>query len=234
MDVAKHLLLDLGAVWVLWLMLGLSLVTAVVAVERWLAFRAAGGDLAAIAEMLDDKLRAGDFAGAIAALTATRSVAAAIAAAGLRLADRGPAAAREAMESRAALERSRLGRRLIVIGTIGNNAPFVGLFGTVVGIVHAFDALGSPGGGVGAAGTQVASATVMHSIAEALVATAVGIAVALPAVAAYNFLHRRLTLLLEGSEVLSHLVLAYLSDGGQSGARAEGAAEVPRPRRERA
>jgi biopolymer transport protein ExbB len=233
MDAAKHLLLELGATWVLVLLVGLSLACAVVAVERWLAFRAAGGDLPALAEMLDGKLRAGDFAGAIAALTESRSVAGAIAAAGLRMADRGPAAAREAMESRAALERSRLGRRLIVLGTIGNNAPFVGLFGTVVGVVHAFDALSKPSGGASAAaaaasGAQVASEAVMHSIAEALVATAVGIAVALPAVAAYNFLHRRLTLLLEGSEVLSHLVLAYLCD------RDAPASAAPVSRRERA
>ena len=51
----------------------------------------------------------------------------------------------------------------------------------------------------------------MSAIAEALVATAVGIAVALPAVAAYNYLQRTVSGLLAGSEVLSNLVLAYLS-----------------------
>ena len=50
----------------------------------------------------------------------------------------------------------------------------------------------------------------MSAIAEALVATAVGIAVALPAVAAYNYLQRRVATLLAGSDVLSNLVLAYL------------------------
>jgi biopolymer transport protein ExbB len=213
MDAAKHVLLELGATWVLWLLATLALASVVITIERWLTFRAASGDLHALAETLDGSLRAGAFDRALAELGRSKAVAAAIASAGLRLAGRGPAAAREAMESRAALERARLGRRLLVVGTIGNNAPFVGLFGTVIGVVHAFDALSSSGGAAGA-GAQLASQAVMHAIAEALVATAVGIAVALPAVAAYNYLHRRLTLLLEGSEVLSHLVLAYLSDAG--------------------
>jgi biopolymer transport protein ExbB len=54
----------------------------------------------------------------------------------------------------------------------------------------------------------------MARIAEALVATAVGILVALPAVAAFNYFQRRVASLLSGTEVLANLVLAYLSDGG--------------------
>src|SRR5436853_608760 len=63
---------------------------------------------------------------------------------------------------------------------------------------------------VAGAASQVASQAVMSSIAEALVATAVGILVALPAIALYNYLQRRVAELLAGSEVLSNLVLAYL------------------------
>ena len=76
-------------------------------------------------------------------------------------------------------------RRLAFLGTLGNNAPFVGLFGTVLGIIRAFaDLAGNPD----AAG----SGTVMAGISEALVATAVGLFVALPAVVAYNFFQRAL------------------------------------------
>lgn len=213
MDVAKHILLDLSATWILWLLGGLSLVSVVVAVERFLYFRAAAGDLPRLAEGLDVHLERGDFAAAIAHLSGSRSIAAAIAVAGLRLAHRGPAAAREAMESRAAMERGRLARRLSILATIGNNAPFVGLLGTVIGVIEAFDALSRPEGGITSPGvTPASSGAVMHSIAEALVATAAGIAVALPAVAAYNYLQRRMTQLLDDTEVLTHLVLAYLSD----------------------
>ena len=116
------------------------------------------------------------------------------------------------MQSAVALERRKLERGLAFLGTLGNNAPFVGLFGTVVGVIHAFEELGhaAPGHGASAAG-QVASQAVMASIAEALVATAIGLLVALPAVAAYNYFQRRVNGILAGSEVLSNLVLAYLS-----------------------
>src|SRR5262249_48808284 len=107
-------------------------------------------------------------------------------------------------------------RWLAYLGTVGNNAPFIGLFGTVIGVIGAFEELGhgAPGHGVGsssAAAAQVASQAVMSSIAEALVAPAAGILVALPAVAAYNYFQRRIAFLLSGTEVLSNLVLAYLS-----------------------
>jgi biopolymer transport protein ExbB len=214
MNAVKNLLLRSGATWVLWLLGGLSFATLVVAVERWLFLRARGGNLQALAERLGGHLHAGDLTGALAELSASSAVAASIAAAGLRLAERGAAAAEKAMESAAALERGRLERRLAFLGTVGNNAPFVGLFGTVVGVIHAFEELGRGASvhGSGPSAGQAASQMVMGSIAEALVATAVGILVALPAVAAYNLLQRRVTTLLRGTDVLSNLVLAYLMD----------------------
>src|SRR5277367_2297273 len=102
------------------------------------------------------------------------------------------------MQSAAALERGRLERGLAYLATIGNNAPFVGLFGTVVGVIHAFEELGHAAPAHAAAAGQAASQAVMGSIAEALVATAVGLLVALPAVASYNYLQRRVTSLLAG------------------------------------
>jgi biopolymer transport protein ExbB len=214
MDTVENLLLRTGATAVLWLLVGLSFTTVVVMIERWLFLRARGGDLRALAEGLDSRLRAGDLPGALRELAASPAVAASIAAAGLRLAERGPAAAEKAMQSAAALERGRLEDRLAFLGTVGNNAPFVGLFGTVVGVIHAFEELGrgGPGHAGGTAAGQVATQAVMGSIAEALVATAVGILVALPAVAAYNLFQRRVSTLLRGTEVLSNLVLAYLLD----------------------
>jgi biopolymer transport protein ExbB len=215
MDAVKNVLLRSGATWVLFFLGGLSFATVVVTVERWLFLRARGGDLGVLGRRLAERLSVGDRVGAIADLSASPAVAASIAAAGLRLADRGPAAAEKAMQSAAALERGRLERWLAFLGTVGNNAPFVGLFGTVVGIIHAFEELGhgvAGHGGGGAAASEVASQAVMGSIAEALVATAVGILVALPAVAAYNFFQRRVNALVRGTDVLSNLVLAYLMD----------------------
>lgn len=208
----KHLFLDAGAGWVLWLLAGLSVVSLAVTVERYLLYKKSAGNLHALARGLHVRLVDSDAPGAIQWLESSASVPARIAAAGLGLAARGPAAAEKAMASRTALERDDLDRRLAFLGTVGNNAPFIGLFGTVIGVIQAFEELGH--GAVGHAGAgasgQLASGAVMSAIAEALVATAVGIFVALPAVAAYNYLQRRVEHLLSGAEVLSNLVLAYL------------------------
>ncbi len=221
----KQVLLASGAGWVLCLLAALSLASLALALERWLYLRRRGGDLEALARQLDDSLQDGDFARARRLLSASPAVAARVADAGLRLAERGTEAADKAMQSATALERGRLERWLAFLATVGNNAPFVGLFGTVVGVIHAFEELGhaAPGHGATAAG-QVASQAVMASIAEALVATAVGILVALPAVAAYNYLQRRVATLLSGTEVLTNLVLAYIADD------ARGPRQAPRLR----
>jgi biopolymer transport protein ExbB len=211
----QQLFLRAGAGWVLWLLGFLSVVSVALTVERWLVLRARGGDLRTLSTLVGERLQHGDRAGALAELARSQSVAAAIASAGLRLGDRGAKAAEHAMRSALALERGQLERGLIVLGTVGSNAPFVGLLGTVIGVIAAFEELGHAapghGGGAGAA-SQVASNAVMSSIAEALVATAVGLLVALPAVAAYNAFGRKIAALLQGSEVLTGLVLAYLSD----------------------
>ena len=224
-DVVKQVLLQSAASWVLWLLGALSLASVTIIVERSLFYRTRGCDPRAIADRLGPHLAGGNFDAAIRELDRSTSLAAAIAAAGLRLADRGSAAADKAMQSAAALERGRLDRWLAYLGTLGNNAPFIGLLGTVIGIIGAFDELGraAPAHVTGAAAataraasqlaSQAASQAVMSSIAEALVATAVGILVALPAVAAFNYFQRRIASLLSETEVLSNLVLAYLAQG---------------------
>jgi biopolymer transport protein ExbB/biopolymer transport protein TolQ len=92
--------------------------------------------------------------------------------------DRATAAARESMQRVTASEIGRLERHLTALATLGNVSPFVGLFGTVIGVMRAFEAISRTGsGGLG---------TVSAGIAEALVATAAGLFVAIPAVTAYN------------------------------------------------
>jgi biopolymer transport protein ExbB len=228
-DALQQLLLRAGASWVLWLLALLSIASVGVMLERALVLRRRGTDLKALAERLDPHLARGDHPAAIALLHASGSVAGNVAAAGLRLAPRGPVAVEHAMHSALALERGQLERGLAFLGTLGNNAPFVGLLGTVIGVVGAFEELGhaAPGHGTGAgvgAASQVASQAVMSSIAEALVATAVGLLVALPAVAAYNFFQRRIAALCAGSEVLTSLVLAYLSSKPAAQSRSEDSA----------
>ena len=93
--------------------------------------------------------------------------------------DRATLAAREAMQRATATEIDRLEDRLTSLATLGNISPFVGLFGTVIGIMRAFEAISRTGSG--------GLASVSAGIAEALVATAAGLFVAIPAVTAYNY-----------------------------------------------
>jgi len=175
----KHLFLAAGAGWVLWLLASLSVASLAIALERWFFYRRAAGSLHELAAGLHEQLAAhGEFKAA-QWLDASNTVAARVAAAGLRLAERGPGAASKAMMSRTALEREDLDRRLAFLGTLGNNAPFIGLFGTVIGVIQAFEELGHSAAGHAGVGatSQVASGAVMSAIAEALVATAVGIAI---------------------------------------------------------
>ncbi|OGS11899.1 MAG: hypothetical protein A2234_09165 [Elusimicrobia bacterium RIFOXYA2_FULL_58_8] len=92
-------------------------------------------------------------------------------------------------------ERLSLERNLGVLGTMGNIAPFIGLFGTVVGIIKAFRDLALSGTG----GPTV----VAKGIAEALVATAGGLAVAIPAVIIYNYFMRRTKVISSELEIFS-------------------------------
>lgn len=106
-------------------------------------------------------------------------------------------------------EKMKLESGLTVLATLGSNAPFIGLFGTVLGIIQAFGVLsGAPG--TEASGTG--ASPVMSAISEALVATAVGLFVAIPAVVAYNVFSRKLKLLLTECDALKDLYLSQIEN----------------------
>ncbi len=190
----------LGSDWVLWLLVGLSLVSVTVMVERGLALRGTVGDLDGLGHDLVSRLRDGDVRGARALLADLRAPAAAVAAAGVAVFEHGADTVAETMASAKSRVRVDLERNLGVLGTLGNNAPFVGLFGTVLGIIKAFaDLSRNQTGGASA---------VMSGISEALVATAVGLMVAIPAVVAYNFFQGRVRKALARVDALAHLVLS--------------------------
>jgi biopolymer transport protein ExbB len=184
-------------------------------VERTRYFATLRDDVDRLAKEADKLLLRGDRKGASALLARSPSPAALVAVAGLEHADRGPEAAERVMQSTLASVKQQLERRLGFLGTVGNNAPFVGLFGTVIGIIQAFDALKPAAGAHGAAAAaaaQSATGRVMGTIAEALVATAIGLLVAIPAVAAFNSFQRRIKSMLAGTETLSQRVLAHLHE----------------------
>lgn len=111
-----------------------------------------------------------------------------------------PDALERLLEAREIEDRRELERGLDFLGTVGSNAPFVGLTGTVLGILAAFQTMGAAGGGAGA--------EVMSSIAGALVATAAGLFVAIPAVVLHNHLRTRVDWILEESRQLRAILVA--------------------------
>jgi biopolymer transport protein ExbB len=207
-----RLMVESGASWVLWLLFGLSFVSVAVALERALAFRRTRGDVNSLVPQLRKLLRADDHDKAAQLLADSHSSPGRVVSAGLVEADLGSAAAEEAMAAAIGLERKRLERRLLFLGTVGNNAPFVGLLGTVIGVVGAFEALGKPSAMTGAlaAATALAPERVMSTIAEALVATAVGLIVAIPAVAVFNYFQGRVNAAIADAETLGHVLLSHL------------------------
>jgi biopolymer transport protein TolQ len=92
-------------------------------------------------------------------------------------------------------EITRLESQVPFLATTGSAAPFIGLFGTVWGIMNSFLAIGAM--------KSASVATVAPGIAEALVATAIGLVAAIPAVLAYNFFVRRITVLASEMETFS-------------------------------
>jgi biopolymer transport protein ExbB len=192
----------IGSEWVLWLLLGLSVLSVTVMVERAVVLRGSGADIEALGRALLARLRDGDLPGARLLLSSDRTPAAAVAAAGVEVLDRGADAVAETMASTKSRLRVELERNLGVLGTLGNNAPFVGLFGTVLGIIKAFaDLSHNQAGG---------SSAVMSGISEALVATAVGLMVAIPAVVAFNFFQGRVRKALGRADAMAHLVLSVV------------------------
>jgi biopolymer transport protein ExbB len=218
----QHLMTNFGATWVMWLMIGLSVASVTIMLERGWFYYSIRDDIPALAQTLRDRLRDDDVGAALGLLEKSPSAEAAVVVAGLREADRGPTAADKAMRGAAALQKMKLERRLAFLGTLGNNAPFIGLFGTVIGVVQAFEQLGKQGMGAAQSASAGAPQEVMAAIAEALVATAVGLAVAIPAVAAYNFYQRHTRAVLGNTDALSNVLLAYLSAEPAPAGRREG------------
>lgn len=96
-------------------------------------------------------------------------------------------------------EKVKFEKGLTILATVGANAPFIGLFGTVLGVIHAFAALADQQGGI---------SSVMVGISEALVATAIGLLVAIPAGVSYNYYLRRMKLMLVDGEAIKDLYLS--------------------------
>jgi len=206
-----------GAEWVLWVIVGLSVVSLMVIGDRLVFFARTRERLDVLEPHLTAALFRRDWV-AVRALLGKDTLVRNVLRAGVEAISNGQperGAVEQAMLAAMARERARYDRRLTILATIGNNVPFVGLFGTVLGIITAFSQLGRVGAASGAA-----NAYVMSAIGEALVATAAGIVVAIPAVAAYNFAKAHVVGRAKQAEALMRSVLAGLTRSEAGGVAA--------------
>lgn len=199
----------LGSEWVLWLLLILSVVSVGVIIERAIFFKKTKIDFRWFSHELTTKIILREVKDAQSLAERSPAIESQVVLRGLDYQEKGPVAMEQSMTSFLVGERQKLDHGLVVLGTLGNNAPFIGLFGTVIGIIQAFDDLASnPAGG---------PSVVMGGISEALVATAVGLLVAIPAVIAYNGYNRLVKRRLANAEAIKKMIVAQFSDNSKVG-----------------
>ncbi len=196
-----------SAEWVLWLLVVLSVLSIALMLERAVYFAT---HRLPDSELLAVRLARGEFDAVRSAVEGKKGMEAAVIREGLASTAQGPDTVEQVIASTVARERPQYERYLSFLGTLGNNAPFIGLFGTVLGIIKAFHDLGAAN--VKGAAIQQ---TVMAGISEALVATAVGLAVAIPAVVAFNIFTRQLKTLTSRTNALGYAMVGSLRSEGR-------------------
>jgi len=189
---------------VMWFTVFLSVISVAVMIERFIFFTTHKDNVRALAADLNKLLLAKDYTAAQKLLETCKGFETRVLRAALEVAPLGKHAVEELAASASKMEKLRFERGLAFLGTIGNNAPFVGLFGTVLEIISALYELGTQSGG------NVGAGAVMATLSQALAATAIGLLVALPAVAVYNFFNRKIKTLQTGAEALVHVLLAHM------------------------
>jgi biopolymer transport protein ExbB/TolQ len=204
----QHLFLKLsliGVEWVVWVLLFLSIISIAIMVERGIFFYKIGKvNFNKIYYDVNSLLHEENYDDAINYLKKQDCVEGRVALAGLMEASRGYQSAEEAMLGERAIQKFPLQKHITFLQTISTNAPFLGLFGTVVGIMNAFHVLSTS--------NTPNLKELMFGIEGALVTTAVGLIVAIPAVIATNMIKRRIVGIMTSTENLAHVVLAFLKD----------------------
>ncbi len=198
------------AEWVLWLLIGISIISIAVVAERLIFYKKHTINIDEVRSHLSSHLKEGDFGGAADYLKNYDSLETNVVLFGLRDHKSGPESVQDLINGAEGREQARYEKRLNFLATVASNAPFIGLFGTVLGIIRAFNDL--------SANMADASGAVMAGIAEALIATAVGLLVAIPAVIAYNVLKSKVKGFVNNLHLLSGILLASLKSEEPLGA----------------
>ena len=189
-----------GAQWVMYLLILCSVINVAIIIDRIIFFQRMRGDFAEFIKNLTDRLNSSEPVEQTSAwCSGQKMLEANVAAVGLERSRDNLRAAEESMNATMIAAKTKLEKGTVVLGTLGSNTPFVGLFGTIIGIIEAFHALSTSAN----PGPEV----IMSSISEALVATALGILVAIPAVVSYNFFNRAIKKKMANSDATSRIGL---------------------------
>lgn len=192
---------------VLYLLVLLSLVSIVMIVERYLVLRKASGRSKELRKVFEVAIRDRDLNVVERIAQDEVSAEGRSAAYALdHLKKSGTPGLEEVFSAISAVERPRLEKSLGFLATVGSNAPYIGLFGTVLGIMKSFQDLAKAG--------DAGQSTVMAGISGALIATAAGLMVAIPAVLAYNYFQKQVKTVLGGIDSVKDMVLAYAKTKG--------------------
>lgn len=189
-----------GGEWVIYILIAASVLSVAVMIERGLVLSKERKLLNQVKPLFSKDAVPADQAKQ--QLSGREGFSARILTAGLSQTQHGAEAVEEQMASAAVEERQKLERRMVILGTLGNNAVYIGLFGTVLGVIKAFHDLAQEGN----SGPEV----VMQGLSEALIATAVGLLVALPSVIAFNIFQKQIKDLLAETDALGRLILARM------------------------
>ena len=195
-------LAQLGAEWVMYLLLAMGFIAAVLVFERLYLYMSTKVDVTRLARKLIELLQAGRLEPARELVKKGRGIEERVVSDALSLYTEGADAVEEIVQASMIKERQRYERSLSYLGTVGSNAPFIGLLGTVIGVIIAFAELGrNPKGGLEVVGP---------GISEALVATAVGLVVAIPSLMCFNWMKGLLKRRLSNSDFLARIIVTQL------------------------
>lgn len=195
-------LANMGAEWVMWLMIGMGFLAAVVGFERLWLFTSTSVDVTRVARNVLKALKAGDLDKARKVVGSGKGMEERVLSDALGAYEEGPDSVEEVATASLIRERQRYDRSVSYLGTVGSNGPFIGLLGTVIGIILSFGELGrNPKGGLEVVGP---------GISEALVSTAVGLLVAIPAVMVFNNLRSTIKKRVGNTEFLCKLLIGHM------------------------
>jgi biopolymer transport protein TolQ len=198
-----------GAEVILWIMLSLSILSIATILERLFSLRQVSANSKKIKARIKDVLQSNNLSELEDLGKDRDSLEGRGLSYGLRhVKEHGANGLEEIFNSFALIEKPQLERSLNFLATVGSNAPFLGLLGTVLGIMKAFKDL--------SANVTAGNEAVMLGIAEALISTAIGLVVAIPAVIAYNYFQKQVKNHMQSLESVKELCIAYAKNKGKA------------------